>query len=305
MSPNPLRACPLCASHKAKFEYSLPKADELECQTRACLFCGMVYMSPAPSQAYLDAYYAQVEVYDYSSDQPQDYRRTIADKIRLIQGFMSKFPSLPRQGQALDFGAGQGATVKALSELDFRAKGIEISKAAQAAAHKLFGVKLSDGPLERLDDASLDWLTMFDVLEHMLEPLGILRVTHQKLGFGGACLIGVPNYNSLDRIMRGAKSKAMIFPDHVNQFTKISLQLMVEKAGFSVLYIGSPPPYGLGFSLGLRRHILKTLGRSRLTLALNEVISLTKRYIVYPLPNLFVEKTGLFGHSLLVLARKT
>jgi|GEM_PF-1777270 len=292
--------CPLCGVSKGEALYKLPE----NYTTRRCIACGFVFMSPRPTSEYLNAYYAEAAVYAYDSAVAADYDNVIRDKIGMIKDFQARFPQLPKTGKTVDFGAGNGAVVKALAETGFDAEGIEISARAREVAMVLFGVPMRDGAIEDFRPDEIHFLTMFDVLEHMLDPKAFLLSLREKLTKDGACLIGVPNFNSLDRLTVGAASKPLIFPEHVNQFTGTTLKALFTGCGFDVLYIGSPPPYGVAISFGLRRNLLKILGRNGFTLGVNRLLVWLKRYIVYPLPNAFVEKTGLLGQSLLILAMK-
>ncbi len=292
--------CPLCRSSKSKTLYSLQEGFTTQC----CADCRFVFMSPRPTPAYLAAYYASAAVYAYGSDVAADYSNAIADKVTMVRKFQARFPLLLKAGKAVDFGAGNGAAVKALASLGFDAEGVEISEKAREAAAALFGVLVRDGTIEDFRPGEIAFLTMFDVLEHLLDPKSFLLTLYDKLAIGGACLIGVPNFNSLDRLTMGVSSKSLIFPEHVNQFTAATLKGLFAECAYEVLYIGSPPPYGVAITFGWRRNIVKLLGRNRLTLGISQALVWVKRHIVYPLPNTFVEKTGLLGQSLLILAYK-
>lgn len=292
--------CPLCGSSDLRKLYAL--ADGYA--TVRCGSCGFVHMSPRPTQAYLNAYYESATVYAYGSDQSGDYRNAIDDKKALIGRFLKGLPDIAKSGLAVDYGAGQGALVQALNELGYDATGVEISTRARAAAQSLFGVRMIDGDLSAFADGEIALLTMFDILEHLLDPKDFLLAALTKLKPGGAALIGVPNYDALDRMLRGAGSKALIFPEHVNQFTAQSLRGLFEACGFIVHYVGSPPPYGVAITFGLRRWLLATFGRNAVTFTVRDALVWLKRWLVYPLPNAFVEKSGLFGQSLLILAQR-
>ncbi|WP_018081623.1 class I SAM-dependent methyltransferase [Asticcacaulis benevestitus] len=261
-------------------------------------------MAPRLTNDYLNEYYGSAIVYAYGSDNPADYEAVIADKMGMVGKFVASVSDAPQSGLAVDYGAGAGSTVKALSNLGFDAVGVEISAKSRATATALFGIDVRDGDLAQFADDSIALLTMFDVMEHLLEPLAFAKQLHGKIQPGGLVMIGVPNFNSLDRQVRGVNSQVMVFPEHVNHFTKSSLTRLMEMAGFDVRYIGSPPPYGVAISLGIRRTMVKIFGRNVVTRALSGALAQIKRYVVYPLPNLIVERSGLFGHSLLVLAQK-
>ncbi|MDV6332526.1 class I SAM-dependent methyltransferase [Asticcacaulis sp. 201] len=293
--------CPLCASQRATKLYTLPEGHD----TRRCDTCAFVFLWPRPTADYLNAYYNTAPVYDFTSDRSADYEEAVSDKVSLIGRFLAQFPRLLTDGQAVDFGAGNGTTVKALERLGFDALGIEISAQARAAAHGLFGVAMRDGNLDDVAENRLSFLSLFDVLEHLTEPKAFLELARTRLKDNAACVVGVPNYNSLERMWLGTRSKALIFPEHVNQFTTQTLRRTFEGAGFDVLYIGSPPPYGVAISFGWRRSVRARLGRNALSRLLIQALTYIKRYLVYPLPNLFVEKTGLFGQSLLIVATRS
>lgn len=295
-----MTACPLCAQTATQTLYQLPE----DFETHRCGGCGFIFMAPRPTAEYLNAYYAQASVYGYASEVASDYAPAIADKVALIRRFQAAYPSLPKTGRALDFGAGNGAAVKAWAEAGYDAEGAEISEAARATALRLFGVKVTSADIGDVADDSLNLLTLFDVLEHLLEPRGFVETARRKIKNGGAFLVGVPNFNALDRWLRGVDSKVMIFPEHVNQFTQATLKDLFESAGFRVLYVGSPPPYGVALSLGLRRALRRRFGHGKAVEAVCQALAAFKKHVVYPLPNLFVEKTGLFGQSLLLLATK-
>lgn len=296
--------CPLCGGGQRRKLYALQSDEGVDYATVRCLDCGFVHMWPRPSEDYLTRFYTNAPVYAQPSERPEDYANAIADKQCMLGGFLKTLPDAPATGLAVDYGAGQGATVKALANMGFDATGVEISAKARDAAKALFGVTLRDGDISDFHDNSVALLTMFDILEHLLEPADFLSKAHTKLQAGGAILIGVPNYDAIDRILTGPRSKALIFPEHVNQFTRATLTKALSDAGFTVRYVGSPPPYGVAITLKLRQALLKTFGRNAVTHKLRDGLVWIKRYLVYPLPNAFVEKSGLFGQSLLILAQK-
>lgn len=302
---NALISCPLCGETDARTIFALGVADGMQRKACQCAKCAFIYMSPRLTDDFLAKYYGEAIVYAYGSDQPQDYEPIIADKMTLIGRFLAKTTSSPRSGRAVDYGAGAGMTVLAMSRLGFDAVGVEISAKTRDTATRLFQVDMRDGTLDQFQDNELALVTMFDVMEHILEPREFAGELYKKVRPDGLVMIGVPNFDSLDRTVRGVGSQVMVFPEHVNFFTRSSLKRLMEKAGFEVRYIGSPPPYGVAISLGLRKAMIKAFGRNGFTRLLGGVLSGIKRYLVYPIPNFLVEHSGRFGHSLFIVAQKT
>ena len=299
-----MSGCPMCGGENRRSLYSLACVEGVDYRTCQCQACGFVHMWPRPSEAYLMEYYAAAGVYALPSQRAEDYANVIADKVGLLRRFLGIPPGSTFSGTAVDYGAGQGVTLKALTELGFEARGVEISARARQAAEALFGVTMRDGDLSDFNEGEISALTMFDILEHLLHPKVFLTEAYAKLKPGGVLLVAVPNYDSLERMVSGAASKALIFPEHVNQFTRASLSRMLADCGFDICYAGSPPPYGVAITFGLRQKMLKVFGRNAVTLSLRNLLIWAKRYIVYPLPNAFVEKSGRFGQSVLVVGQK-
>lgn len=299
-----MSGCPMCGGERRRNLYTLACVEGVYYRTCQCLDCRFVHMWPRPGEAYLAEYYSAADVYALPSERAEDYANVIADKVGLLRRFLGALAAIPFSGLAVDYGAGQGVTVKALSDLGFDAIGVEISAKARHAAETIFGVTMRDGDLSGFEDGEIAVLTMFDILEHIVHPKAFLKDAIAKLKPRGALLVVVPGYDSLERMIGGAASKALIFPEHVNQFTRDSISRMLRDCGFDVCYAGSPPPYGVAITFGLRQKMLKAFGRNPITLAVRDMLIWSKRHIVYPLPNTFVEKSGLFGQSLLVLARK-
>lgn len=299
-----LTACPMCGSERRHLLFALGEADGAPREACRCDDCGFGHMSPQLTDAFLAEYYGAAVVYAYGSDKPGDYAAVIGDKVTLIRRFLKAAGDAPRSGLAVDYGAGVGTTVKAMADLGFDSLGVEISARSRETAVGLFHIDMRGGDLSQFADDSIALLTMFDVMEHMLQPRVFTAQMFDKIQPGGLAMIGVPNFDSLDRILRGVKSQVMTFPEHVNFFTKSSLVRMMETAGFEVHYVGSPPPYGVAISFGVRRALNRLFGRNAATRAIGGALAQVKRWLVYPLPNLIVERSGVFGQSLFIVARK-
>lgn len=96
---------------------------------------------------------------DYSWERLGGYFRETAEHI--VEKFSPK--------TALDVGCAKGFLVKALSELDIKARGIDISEYAIENAHPDVRrmVKLGDVTKLPYKDAEFDVVTCFDVMEHI------------------------------------------------------------------------------------------------------------------------------------------
>jgi SAM-dependent methyltransferase len=97
-------------------------------------------------------------------------------------------------GRVLELGAAHGGFVSLLRQAGFDATGLELSPAIVELARRTFEVPMLQGPLEEqgLAPQSLDVIALFDVLEHLRDPLGTLRLCRALLTPHGFLLIQTP-----------------------------------------------------------------------------------------------------------------
>lgn len=148
----------------------------------------------------------------------------------------------------LDVGVERGhRTAKFLANfkergVDVVPSGIEISKELAEHADGYFrkygGSVVAEAAIDgvtKFPDESIDLVVMSCYLEHESQPLEVLRRTHPILRGDGRILVKVPNFDSLNRHMRGSRWCGFRFPDHVNYFTPATMRILAREAGYEVL----------------------------------------------------------------------
>ena len=69
-------------------------------------------------------------------------------------------------------------------------------------------------------DASFDLIVMYHVIEHLHDPLAVLRSARRWIRDGGALEVGCPNYGSLEPTnLRLVLDRAGCPPRHLSHFT--------------------------------------------------------------------------------------
>src|SRR5262249_45937238 len=82
---------------------------------------------------------------------------------------------------------------------------------------------------------SFDLITLRQALEHIHDPLSLLREVHRLLAPAGKLIVSVPNIDSWPFRWFGANWFGLDLPRHLTHFTPRTLRLMAERAGFWAL----------------------------------------------------------------------
>jgi SAM-dependent methyltransferase len=151
----------------------------------------------------------------------------------------------------VDVGCGWGTGLKALHKslnVDLAKRAIPVGLEISDELAKITAAALLDlhphaqcirGPatfgMSQFKAKSVSLVVMSSFLEHEVEPITLLKMARNALEENGQIIIKVPNYDCWNRRLRGAKWSGFRWPDHVNYFTPVTLQLAIEKAGLKVM----------------------------------------------------------------------
>jgi SAM-dependent methyltransferase len=153
------------------------------------------------------------------------------------------------KGQLLDVGAGKGEFVLEAGRTGWEAVGLEPSPAFCDYARERLGVTLVCGWLGEeagISTASFDLVTLNHVLEHVEEPVPLLRSIAAYLRPGGLLFVEVPNCDSLflrltDLYFRlrglpwSSRLSPLHPPFHRFGYTRRSLAFALGRAGFAIV----------------------------------------------------------------------
>ena len=149
----------------------------------------------------------------------------------------------------LDFGCGDGNFLRTASLLGFEAVGIDFSESRQTRNRSLGAVQLYSNLLELEEQRSagewFDVITLFQVLEHLAEPLTVLKSLAEWIQPGGLLVLEVPDARGCSDVPTTHEDHNLADPlEHINQFTSDTLSSMAQQAGFtpvvpSVAYVSS------------------------------------------------------------------
>ena len=138
-----------------------------------------------------------------------------------------------RGRRLLDVGCYIGIFLEIAQERGWEAWGIEPSHWAVGEARSK-GLRVVEGTLDdvHLAEESFDVITMWDVIEHLIDPMRELRESHCLLKKGGLICIHTMNIESpLARLM--GSHWPWLMEMHLCYFSPRTLGEMLRKAGFS------------------------------------------------------------------------
>jgi 2-polyprenyl-3-methyl-5-hydroxy-6-metoxy-1,4-benzoquinol methylase len=233
-------SCYICASTLRK---PLVKIHGFEYET--CEDCGHVYTTRRYTDEAIrrfyetNTYWAEVT---YANKSTCHYRRDNVARPKVE--FAERYYAGSR-GTWLDVGSGIGDIVSVALENGWRATGLELSETSVAFAKEIFNIDLRRQTMEEYRDqhpelaSTVDVVSLIGVLEHVVDPMGLLRMANQMLKLGGVVMIQVPNARSVATMAQEAFPqnvfRHMSPIEHIMVFTESSLNRAIKNGGFEPL----------------------------------------------------------------------
>lgn len=194
-----------------------------------CRNCGLVYLNPRPKPEEISKYYLSDYYKAPEWDDPFSFLKR--SKGALIEKFAGK------KGRILDIGCKRGELLVEMRKRGWETYGTDISQEACDYTGKKLGFEnIYCGGLLLLDlkEDFFDAVTLFNVLEHIYNPLETLKKIHRLLKNDGVLIINCPNFGAIQGSIFKDKWFVLDLPRHLYQFTPDSLRNMAEKAGFQM-----------------------------------------------------------------------
>lgn len=233
-----------------------------------CDGCGAGYLNPRPTASAIarayESYYTHEDASEWWLRDDLTAVRRLA--VRLVHGRMNSrlgydrgpalrvgavlLPLLVRRdrellghlrylrarpdGRVLDVGCGDGAYLKLLRSLGWStAIGVDPDPTAVQRA-RAAGLDVRLGTLDdvELPAKSFDAITLNHSIEHVHDPVGLLRQCRRLLAPGGELIVYTPNLDSEGHRRYGRNWFHLDPPRHLVIFTPAALRATLEAAGF-------------------------------------------------------------------------
>lgn len=222
-----------------------PRRHEVTCfdgyHLQQCSDCGLAYVSDPPTESELRRYYSFALGYHTEFTTSETARRE-----HLARG-LEYLPYLTRhirRGRLLDVGCSAGFFLEVARNAGWEVAGLELSSDTAELGRNLFGLPIEVGNLQShpFEAGSFTALTLWDVIEHLPDPLAALRSARDLLAPGGYIALSTPNIDGLFPRLSYYPGKLLRHwthadpPGHLCQFSTRTLRAMLETAGFEFVW---------------------------------------------------------------------
>jgi SAM-dependent methyltransferase len=165
---------------------------------------------------------------DMSDDAYEHSREARSTQARELLRHISRHRS---RGRLLDVGAGSGILVNEALKLGFEAEGIEPSGPLSGQAMER-GLPVSHGILPSGNVRGLfDVITVVDVIEHVSDPIGLMRTVREQLAPDGIAVVVTPDVGSVMARVLGRRWWHYRIA-HIGYFNGDTLARALRIAGF-------------------------------------------------------------------------
>jgi 2-polyprenyl-3-methyl-5-hydroxy-6-metoxy-1,4-benzoquinol methylase len=239
--------CPLCGGKDAVAQPRLAVLLKLEQTARTilrCEQCGFRFLSPFLTPEEVDALYNEGDSYfeDYLTVQ---YDEVVGAKLpyyRELEGRLSRLAG--GRGRMLDLGCATGNFLAVFKKEGWDVHGAEVSDYCISYAHDHFGIPVLKGTVETVDFPPdfFDLVSLNHVLEHVRDPLSVLKRIHRWIKPGGLFLVEVPNeFNDLVFRLSNERGRRRMYVSkgpilhHQLFFTPMNLRDALVRTGWSLV----------------------------------------------------------------------
>ena len=224
--------CALCGARDTKRLYT-----KFDHGIERCRRCGLIYANPrAPEASILARYTPEYFWEEYLPAAAAPGGKVDLDYQDQRHGSMLAFirGQAPRARRMLEVGTGAGLFLKAAQRAGWDTAGLEVSHEGSAFARERLNLDVRTERAEEMSfpAASFDVAVMFDVIEHLFNPIAVLQATRRAVAPGGILVVTTPNYDALSRLVLGVDWAVLSPLEHVYYFTERTLSGMLRKSGW-------------------------------------------------------------------------
>jgi 2-polyprenyl-3-methyl-5-hydroxy-6-metoxy-1,4-benzoquinol methylase len=250
MSDPATPVCPVCASSDASRRYRLSEFD-----IHRCSACNLVYLWPQMTDEEVREMFTRLYTEGEGSvpELKSYYGFTYEDSpenplVQLYESWLDSIERHRKPGRLLDIGCGTGLFLAVARRRGWEPYGVDDCDEATTHARDHFGLDVWSGSFTDFvaDGKTFDAITMWDIIEHSRDPVGLLEVAGAVLAPGGVMGISTPNQRSILDVVAGLGYRTTFgalkkplekfyIEQHFLYFTPESLEDALRRAGLDAI----------------------------------------------------------------------
>lgn len=241
-------SCPLCGAKVFGRMFSTSKV-----AVARCAGCRMMFQNPYLKASAMERIFSSrdelLKVSPFFGRYMDEEAWNTAKTLGIYRRCLKELASLcPSKGNVLDVGCGRGAFLKLAHGEGWRAEGLETSTEHLKSFEGDSDIVVSQKDFLSMDgnDGTWDVIALWDLIEHVNDPVRWVRQCFARLKPRGFLVIATPNHFSLldflsycsyrlsFGLIKGGLEKLYTI-DHTLYFTHRTLGKLLEDAGFRLM----------------------------------------------------------------------
>lgn len=264
--------------------------------------CGLLWLDPSPITEDLPILYRS-----YFTHEGENENQSLASRLRpALYGLYKGIKYIPssiaglskaqeeircmflnelKPGKVLDVGCGDGKFLNLMRRLNWEVYGLDFDPKAIESAKSKYGLDLHTGDLQSANfpDNNFDAVTLSHVIEHVPDPIELLKEVRRVLKPGGRLSVTTPNAHSFGHQQFQRYWIGLDPPRHLQVFTLAALGKCAQQAGLGKVRTFSTAANAdivIGGSYSIRK-FHKTGGRNLASTEVNLFRSIKSGWLQY------------------------
>jgi SAM-dependent methyltransferase len=203
-------------------------------QAVSCLGCGLVFVTPRPTEAAMKHLYEGQETKVDLARQIRNVEAATAEARRSLDLIARYRPT----GRILEIGCAAGYFLREAERRGYTATGVEITRQFVDFARGVLGLDAREGTLTGLDlpRGGFDIIYHRNVLSHLGHPLASFHRMRELLSPSGLMVFQTGNVAELPP-ERWEGTEELDLPDHLFHYSERTIRLLLERTGFAPLTV--------------------------------------------------------------------
>lgn len=232
-----------CDSWRTKYRFA-----GVTTTIRQCAGCGLMALDPLPSEedlksVYTESYFSNSDLVAPEVSKIYGYADYIAERINKQKGYLriaetlrQILPPADKAPELLDFGCGLGFFLDAAFDFGFAVSGVEFNPFAINYIRSRYAHPVQSYEDFLAESRQYDVLTLFDVIEHLLDPFAFLAAVRARVSDGGLLVIStMDSLSFISRIMGTRLEDFRRIREHVYFFSRGNMKRLLRSNGFEIV----------------------------------------------------------------------